>query len=375
MGRQQQKKVAALMAEAAAKRAMAKMAGETPQGGEDVCDSASASTATTEEESSSCESTTSSSSRPSPERACARKKNSKLQESTGTMRHNARCYWIEYKKQQYAKMMHLQQQHQHLYHQQAAAHYNQAASVMQHPQPQMYPDYAAGYGYPPQEQVQRPRNSKKWNKSRYLTKEETDLYVALDCEMVGVGPHGQDSALARVTLINWNGDIIMDELVKPQWTVTDYRTFVSGITKEMLDSATMDFATARFLVMKHLAGKILVGHGLKNDLGVLGINHPWYMIRDTAKYEPFMKVRYQDGCLWPRGLKELTREKLGRAIQVYGRPHCPKEDAKAALDLYKLVWRQWESSIEYKMSKNMAFHHPAQHAPAVNCTPSFIASY
>lgn len=47
--------------------------------------------------------------------------------------------------------------------------------------------------------------------------------------MVGVGPHGSESSLARVSLVNYNGAIVMDEFVRQRERVTDYRTFVSGI--------------------------------------------------------------------------------------------------------------------------------------------------
>ena len=30
-------------------------------------------------------------------------------------------------------------------------------------------------------------------------------YLALDCEMVGVGPEGREDALARVSLVNFDG--------------------------------------------------------------------------------------------------------------------------------------------------------------------------
>ena len=59
-------------------------------------------------------------------------------------------------------------------------------------------------------------------------------YVAMDCEMVGVGPEGVESALARVTLVNYHGAVLMDEFVKPQEAVTDYRTHVSGVKPEHL---------------------------------------------------------------------------------------------------------------------------------------------
>ena len=43
-------------------------------------------------------------------------------------------------------------------------------------------------------------------------------------------------------------------------------------------------------VAELLRGKILVGHALKNDLAVLMLDHHPSMIRDTAKYPPFMRV-------------------------------------------------------------------------------------
>jgi RNA exonuclease 4 len=95
----------------------------------------------------------------------------------------------------------------------------------------------------------------------------------------------------------------------------------------------------------------LVGHGLKNDLRALGIQLPWYAVRDTAKYEPFMKERFDDGVLWPQSLKTLAKNKMRRNIQVPGQAHCPVEDAATAMDLYKIARRKWERAMEYKISK------------------------
>ena len=51
--------------------------------------------------------------------------------------------------------------------------------------------------------------------------------VALDCEMVGV--EGNDDALARVSIINYNGHVLMDKYVRPVKHITDFRTWVSGV--------------------------------------------------------------------------------------------------------------------------------------------------
>merc|ERR1712176_284438 len=107
--------------------------------------------------------------------------------------------------------------------------------------------------------------------------------------MVGVGPDGKTSALARVTIIDWNGKVLLDEYVKqPESEITDYRTFVSGITKEHLTQhATLDLLQCRKIVLDILRNKVIIGHALENDLRALGIidHHPWYQIRDTAKHE------------------------------------------------------------------------------------------
>ena len=54
-------------------------------------------------------------------------------------------------------------------------------------------------------------------------------YLALDCEMVGVGIEGQESSLARVSLVNYHGAVQMDVFVRQRERVIDYRTQFSGV--------------------------------------------------------------------------------------------------------------------------------------------------
>lgn len=63
-------------------------------------------------------------------------------------------------------------------------------------------------------------------------------YLALDCEMVGVGPEGIESSLARVSLVNYHGAIILDEFVRQRERVVDYRTAVSGVRAEDMIKGT-----------------------------------------------------------------------------------------------------------------------------------------
>ncbi|NXG45322.1 REXO4 exonuclease, partial [Psilopogon haemacephalus] len=110
--------------------------------------------------------------------------------------------------------------------------------------------------------------------------------VAMDCEMVGVGPKGEDSIVARVSIVNQFGKCIYDKYVKPTEEVTDYRTAVSGIRPHNVKSGE-DFKTVQKEVANILNGRILVGHALRNDLKVLFLDHPQKKIRDTQRYKPF----------------------------------------------------------------------------------------
>jgi RNA exonuclease 4 len=203
-----------------------------------------------------------------------------------------------------------------------------------------------------------PRRSKATStKTHDKPMKRRDIYFALDCEMVGVGPEGIESALARVSIVNWDNEIVLDTYVKVDAPVTDYRTFVSGIEPEQIESASaLPIMEVRSIVKTILQGKILIGHGLVNDLKVMGINHPWCDIRDTATYAPFMVSREsrsaeEKSTLCPRRLRDLCWEKLGKQIQVMGKAHSPVEDAVAAMDLYKEARNDWEMAMVHEVNK------------------------
>lgn len=59
--------------------------------------------------------------------------------------------------------------------------------------------------------------------------------------MVGVGPQGEDSILARVSIVNQFGKCIYDKYVKPTEKVTDYRTAVSGIRPKDIKKGKRSF--------------------------------------------------------------------------------------------------------------------------------------
>jgi DNA polymerase III epsilon subunit-like protein len=109
-----------------------------------------------------------------------------------------------------------------------------------------------------------------------------DHIVALDCEMVGCGSKGRISALGRCSIVNYHGEIIYDSFVKPILPVTDYRTKWSGIKRKHLSTA-VPFSEAKKLIKRHLSGKYIVGHDLKNDFSALKFSPHPLLVKDTSK--------------------------------------------------------------------------------------------
>jgi RNA exonuclease 4 len=158
-------------------------------------------------------------------------------------------------------------------------------------------------------------------------------YLALDCEMVGTGPPPHsDDLLARVSVVNFHGEQIYDSYVQPppKALVQDYRTFVSGVTKQHLRP---DYARPFAQVQKEIAAllhdKILVGHALKKDMEALQLTHPKRDIRDTSRYAPF-RVESKGK---PPALRNLARSELGIIIQTG--EHSSVEDARATMGLFR----------------------------------------
>ena len=157
---------------------------------------------------------------------------------------------------------------------------------------------------------------------------EVGKYVAIDCEMVGVGDRGSKSVLARISVVDFHGRQIYDSFVRAKETVTDWRTHVSGVSRKHMATAR-DFDQVQNEVAELLKGRIIVGHDIKHDLQVLMLDHPSKLIRDTAKFSGFRK--YGHG---PKpALRVLAKEVLGLEIQTG--QHSSIEDARVAMLLFR----------------------------------------
>jgi RNA exonuclease 4 len=173
-------------------------------------------------------------------------------------------------------------------------------------------------------------------------------YVAVDCEMVGIGPEpNRDSALARVSLVNFHGHQVYDSYVQipRNIEVTDYRTAVSGIEpRHLRKDVARPFEEVREDLKILLAGRILVGHAVKNDLDVLILKHDKRFTRDTSKFSKFRALAMIPGRT--PGLKLLAEKLLGVEIQVGA--HSSVEDARATMALYRLDKADFEKEIRQK---------------------------
>lgn len=153
-------------------------------------------------------------------------------------------------------------------------------------------------------------------------------YIAIDCEMVGVGEGGYEHALARVSIVDFHGRQIYDSYVRPREHVTDWRTQISGISPKHMATAR-DFDEVQAQVAHFLKGRIVVGHDIRHDFEVLMLDHPRKDTRDTARFPGFKK--YGNG---PKpALRVLAREILGVEIQTG--QHSSVEDARVTMLLFR----------------------------------------
>lgn len=156
------------------------------------------------------------------------------------------------------------------------------------------------------------------------TRTPESLLVAIDCEMCRTT---KGVELTRITLVDANENVLIDEFVRPANEIIDYCTQYSGITQDIMDNCTNTLTDIQARVLSLLpADAILIGHSIENDLQALKLVH--FRIIDTTILYPHPK-----GPPFRSALRFLTSMYLNRTIQTGTNGHCSVEDAIATLQL------------------------------------------
>uniref|UniRef100_A0A8C3KDQ4 Interferon stimulated exonuclease gene 20 like 2 n=1 Tax=Calidris pygmaea TaxID=425635 RepID=A0A8C3KDQ4_9CHAR len=134
-----------------------------------------------------------------------------------------------------------------------------------------------------------------------------------------------------------------DSYVRPAAPIVDYRTRWSGIRRHHMENA-VPFLKAQREILRILSGKIVIGHSIHNDFKALKYFHPKALTRDTSKI-PLLNRKGGFPENVAISLKRLTKALLHQDIQVGNSGHSSVEDARATMELYKVVETEWEQHL------------------------------
>ena len=179
-----------------------------------------------------------------------------------------------------------------------------------------------------------------------------DLYFSLTCEVVLVGQDMDaatsvhEVAVARVTILNWDTEVILDTFVEVPGQVID--SMGTGITTKDIQEdnpQAMNYSVVRNTVERILCGKILIGYKLQESLAALSLSHPSTDVRDILFYGGASK---EDR----RSIDELTEDVLERSLPPSDDRHRAIEVCIATLDLYKANRKDWEMNLIARAREN-----------------------
>ncbi|KAL0835854.1 hypothetical protein Bca101_087743 [Brassica carinata] len=158
-----------------------------------------------------------------------------------------------------------------------------------------------------------------------MVKNSTNM-IAVDCEMV-LCEDGTEG-LVRVGVVDRHLKVILDQFVKPDKRIVDYRTVITGVNAQDIEKATLSVVDIQRELQPYLSnGAILVGHSLNKDMKVLKIDHP--KVIDTALVFKFSNARNSR----KPSLNDLHKAIFGKEVRKEGVPHNCVHDAEAAMNI------------------------------------------
>jgi hypothetical protein len=177
------------------------------------------------------------------------------------------------------------------------------------------------------------------NYGNYIGEIKDQPFVAMCCEVEGIANKskemtGQDYMVVRVTLVNYEGEIVLDTLVRPQQGISLQKMSQHhGITETMYSQGNTFQSVKRFLE-KVLKNKCLVGANVKDDIGLLGLSK-----------QPSIDIGFSSkAATQPTPLKSLATQELNAYIDF--KPQCSIIKARVAMALFKKKKAMYTEFIE-----------------------------
>uniref|UniRef100_A0A1B6CKY3 Exonuclease domain-containing protein n=1 Tax=Clastoptera arizonana TaxID=38151 RepID=A0A1B6CKY3_9HEMI len=143
----------------------------------------------------------------------------------------------------------------------------------------------------------------------------------------------------RVSIVDFNCNIVYDRLFKPEHEVINYRSNITGMSKD-------NFTHSDYLchsvkkIRSIIKGNILVGHELSHHLKFIGLQHPFPLRRDTSSFRPFLLAIPNKPT---PTLRDLSRELLN--ITIDDQYEDTVQNALTAIKLYSKFKQEWDGEI------------------------------
>ncbi|CAE6091462.1 unnamed protein product [Arabidopsis arenosa] len=199
-----------------------------------------------------------------------------------------------------------------------------------------------------------PPEDKDWVVTRRWDGKVGSKMVAVCCEMVLCNDGSE--TVVRVSAVDRYLKVILDEFVKPNKPVSDYRTDVTGLNAQDLESAsTLSVADLQEKVGKFLSwNTFMVGHFLNHDLNALKMDHARKI--DTSLV---FKYDYSDGPSKPPrpsfdNLCKMLKaeESLKLSVQAKSKPFIPAKRSLTEEDKVSSKKQKKEENVNQSQPKS-----------------------
>mmetsp|Transcript_23175 Transcript_23175/g.33241 ORF Transcript_23175/g.33241 Transcript_23175/m.33241 type:complete len:611 (+) Transcript_23175:243-2075(+) len=155
--------------------------------------------------------------------------------------------------------------------------------------------------------------------------------IAIDCEMCETKDPSSGKingkALCRFSVVNAMNpsEVLIDTLVKPEWPVTNYRSWINGIDKSHLENVQFTLKHAQDF-MKALCSDetVILGHALHNDLEAIKMEH--HCLVDSSFLFPVTDADNRHNVC---SLRDLANQVLQKSMPP---KHDSVNDARTALE-------------------------------------------